>query len=1155
MKILRLDLLAFGHFSDLQLDLSAGEHGVQLIYGPNEAGKSTALRALRALFYGVETRSDDGFLHGNDKVRVGAIVRHSDGTTMDFVRRRGRLNTYLDRAGNAADETPLRRWLSAVDEQLFTSLFGIDHARLIAGGEGILRGGGDVGESLFAAGLGGGSLRAALQKLDEEAAELFKPQGQNQSINRACKEFAEARKEVTKHALPTREFEERQAALAKAQEESAQFAAELQKLRSESSRLERLGRALPLIAPRAALLEELQAAGNVPALSPGFTQQRVAVVAELAAAAERKERETARTANLQRELSALEIPEPLLAQAATISDLHLRLGAQRKAAHDLSALRTQLADVERDAERLGRELREEVPLAGASLPSLTRSQRQKVQALATRRPALAQAAESAALVARKLGAELKLSRERMEKLGEPVDAASLKRAVTAAQKEGDLEAELARAESSLSAASDAAERLWRKLKPRAESLLATEALVVPSAETVARYEQEFEAASQSRRVLEDRASELREEAARTRAALEELLLGGAVPSEEELAAARARRDEQWAGLRQQWPAAADAAFTSYERRVAEADDVADTLRRDAERVARRAQLELKLSQHGAAELSLAGEIDKCASVLAELRTAWAAEWQPLHPLPPREMAAWRREHAHLLEHAETVRECTARRDAIYARIQSHRDSLTARLAELALEAREGRLTDLLDQCQAHVAALDRAAAQRETLLSEVAKLTARAEAARIEQEQAESALVRWGGEWWAAMQAVGWSENVAAEDANALIASNADWHAALADAEKLRERIGAMDKEAADFAADAKQLCRAIAPELAERAPAEAIAQLQTRVAKAKEDDARRAELLRQMREAAQQFDEATAAIAHAQARLAEMCRLAGCERAEELEPIEVKSREVQERRARLAALEEQLAKESAGVSLEDFVRELGGLDADAIAAEIALKREGIERLELMREQANRTAGAEHLQVISMDGNAQAAEAAERAEAILAQIEEQSERYLRLRLAAAILRLEIERYRTENQDPLLRRAAEFFRELTLGSFTSITTDFDSSDHPVLKGVRPSGDDIGVQGMSEGTRDQLFLALQLASVEKFIAASEAMPFIVDDVLIAFDQQREAAVLRVLAELSRKTQVILFTHHAHLVDLAKRTLTPDVLRVHELPRRTV
>ena len=53
MKILELALHAFGPFTDAVLDLSAGQEGLHLIYGPNEAGKSSALRALRQALFGI----------------------------------------------------------------------------------------------------------------------------------------------------------------------------------------------------------------------------------------------------------------------------------------------------------------------------------------------------------------------------------------------------------------------------------------------------------------------------------------------------------------------------------------------------------------------------------------------------------------------------------------------------------------------------------------------------------------------------------------------------------------------------------------------------------------------------------------------------------------------------------------------------------------------------------------------------------------------------------------------------------------------------------------------------------------------------------------------------------------------------------------------
>ena len=43
MKLLRLDLLAFGPFTDVSLDLDRGHEGLHIIHGRNEAGKSSIL--------------------------------------------------------------------------------------------------------------------------------------------------------------------------------------------------------------------------------------------------------------------------------------------------------------------------------------------------------------------------------------------------------------------------------------------------------------------------------------------------------------------------------------------------------------------------------------------------------------------------------------------------------------------------------------------------------------------------------------------------------------------------------------------------------------------------------------------------------------------------------------------------------------------------------------------------------------------------------------------------------------------------------------------------------------------------------------------------------------------------------------------------------
>src|SRR3954451_23513544 len=95
MKILELGLLAFGPFTDVVLDLSGGREGLHLVYGPNEAGKSSALRALRQALFGIPAQSADDLRHTYSKLRIGMRLRSGDGRELAFIRRNGTKNTLL----------------------------------------------------------------------------------------------------------------------------------------------------------------------------------------------------------------------------------------------------------------------------------------------------------------------------------------------------------------------------------------------------------------------------------------------------------------------------------------------------------------------------------------------------------------------------------------------------------------------------------------------------------------------------------------------------------------------------------------------------------------------------------------------------------------------------------------------------------------------------------------------------------------------------------------------------------------------------------------------------------------------------------------------------------------------------------------------------
>ena len=74
-----------------------------------------------------------------------------------------------------------------------------------------------------------------------------------------------------------------------------------------------------------------------------------------------------------------------------------------------------------------------------------------------------------------------------------------------------------------------------------------------------------------------------------------------------------------------------------------------------------------------------------------------------------------------------------------------------------------------------------------------------------------------------------------------------------------------------------------------------------------------------------------------------------------------------------------------------------------------------------------------------------------------------------------------------------------------------------------------------------------------SLEAYLESHEPVPLIVDDILIQFDDERAAAALEALAEVSRRTQVVLFTHHEHVCQIAQGCVDPEQLVVHCLPGR--
>ena len=105
-----------------------------------------------------------------------------------------------------------------------------------------------------------------------------------------------------------------------------------------------------------------------------------------------------------------------------------------------------------------------------------------------------------------------------------------------------------------------------------------------------------------------------------------------------------------------------------------------------------------------------------------------------------------------------------------------------------------------------------------------------------------------------------------------------------------------------------------------------------------------------------------------------------------------------------------------------------------------------------------------------------------------------------------------------------QKAGDYFRQLTAGQFDQV-----SLDRSLSVTVRQTGSlaDRPLALLSQGTKDQLYLALRLSIADLVLPEGAACPFVLDDALLAFDDQRLDLALDLLRQLAEHRQVILFS----------------------------
>jgi uncharacterized protein YhaN len=1163
MRIEQIDLKAFGHFTGRRLRFD-GASDLHIAYGPNEAGKSTLSRALRAALFGIPERTGDNHLHANPNLRIGLVLAATDGRRLALMRRKARKNSLLrydpdsgEELGETVADEILSGWLGGLSEGLYSSMFGLDHDSLVAGGRELAEGKGELGQILFEAGAGLTSIRGLRERLAREADDLFRPRASTSSIYRALGEYAEARRSAKEHLTRPADWETLRKAAEQAEDAYLSARRAQDQRQSEALRLQRLAAVLPDVASRTLALQRLEALGEVVRLPPEATARRIAAQTRAAEADSDLDEAQNTLGQLRRDLEAIEVPEAILAQASAIESLHYGLDAFR-AARDTA---TSASDRQQRAEKKVAEVLKAMGALGTGVPRalipdavLKASVRAQASEQLQRRGEL-QAAMAQTEQARQ---ELDDLAEELAALGPRAVPPSLMQVLQTLDAEGnpegkldDLERQLSRLESTLTR--EAAQLSAVPL----ESLVALKPPAPGEVQAFRKRRKALEADRQSRltqieKIENDRAS--------VNGELAGLLQQAEAPTADQLTQRRNERDGLWQKLRQRLfqegpapvPVSNLPTAGEYEAAVQLADSIADRRFADASRIAQHDALTTRLAQMQAGLDLERNRLEQTEAGLRQLERDWQAllVGQGLPVLDMDDLEDWLSRWKLIDQRFASVCEQREELAKLRLRTEAARGSLAAALTEAEQDPVGGQesLAQAIARARRYVTAAQGAVSKESVLARKQKAARKRLDSAQSKIEECTKQQEAWQLRWSTTMAALRLPED----------AGTAEAEARLAQLDVLQEHLDLQEHAASEQSAaqalidqteaEVARIYAAIAYTHSGQPAESLIRDLWRKLEEARTLAASAASLQERLRETEKAVEKASQSKQHAEQELSALMAVAHCGSIDTLIEAEQRSSNLQAWETEVAEIEARLVKASA-LPLQAVLAQAEGQDQVEVRA--ALERQ----TQAIQEQAPEVE-ALHARLIQaqsdlrqVDGSAAAAAAEQQAADTAASLSHLVAQYSSARLASAILADVIETYQQRHQGPLLARASDFFATITGGRFIKVATDFDE-ERTILVGVRGNGRREQVGNLSTGTRDQLFLALRLAAIESHVTRQEPMPVAVDDIVINFDDAAAGATFQVLAELSKKTQVLFFTHHEHLLELATAAIGANAFTAHRL-----
>ena len=1151
MRLRRLDLTRYGKFTDYSIDFGehlAGTPDLHIIYGLNEAGKSTALSGYLDLLFGIEERTRYGFLHQGKAMEIGACLEF-EGQAHEFKRVKQRSNSLLDAHGQPVNEAILSAPLAGLTRDAYRMMFSLDDQTLEDGGNAILESKGDLGELLFSASAGLAGISSILETAIAEADGIFRKRASSTKIAGLKRQIAELKSQRDDIDVQASAYRTLMTALEQAEEAYDAAMKEIGTAKARHDEIVRVLRAHPLVAEYRRGDEQLSEYADLPrppaewaSALPDLIVEETRLQTQLAGIGQRERK-------AQEELEGLVVENRLLEITDRLDQLADASARYATAQEDLPKRKEALSESSQKVDLI-------LATLGQSDADDPKSLLIPVATIGTLRDLISeksgvyvarQSAEKEHDAARQALEKEQRARQALDGQGTQIDAGKVAQlqSVLRRLRDGNLVAELRLAERGVRAKRQDFEDAVGGLHPWTGDGDELRRMSPPAVDRVEFWKEASSDIEKRRSQIIERERELstkQEEDAARLAALREAI---DIMDDDEAKAALLEREDAWAQhlsvldretadrfeTRMRATDAAAAARLNSARELEELRSLTSGLTVTGASIGRQRQLlretdeELEtLRREIRAETPSEIDLGDDASVGSWLTRV--GRWAEIRSLA---LAAW-----------DDLRRALGDAEDARAALEKEQDTLATTLIDV------GIVVDGLD-----VAALMQAA---DTILADHAAIQAKRleadkrngdlEAVAVQRKAALDEAITASDEWqrnWATALASTWftEREGSVGTVRELLDAITSLPEALREKDDLLHRIDSMEMDRKSFIKAVAQLHDALGDTFDGSNPLDAARALLRRHEEARQVEAKRLERDKTLVELAAEHERLDGEIAIHAARKKELTDFFQVDSLADVRQALERCRKRNELVEQQDKLERQIVGDMQLPSLEAAMASLTNADLAELQREQAELVTRLEDLDGRTKNlfADKARAIDRLTAIGGDDAAARLEANRRT--LLLEIEDLALRYLRLKSGSLVAEHGIRAYRDKHRSAMMNRASEAFRLITRDEYTGLATRPDKDREALIGLSRHGGSKLAVE-MSKGTQFQLYLALRLAGYEEFATARPLVPFIADDIMETFDEPRSEEVFRLFGQMGQVGQVVYLTHHRHLCDIAAQVV---------------